>query len=80
MPKTWSTKTKAVYNTWGQRCHITYYFFTNTTSYPDYIPREHVVALKTKEGLLFNRQPNIKDYTIVFKDQVQLTQVAKPLA
>ena len=50
MPRTWNTKTKAVYNTWGKRCYKTHYFYSKGKAIPANLPTNSSVALNTPEG------------------------------
>ena len=50
VPSTWQTKTRAVYNTWGQRCYKIHYFYSKSTKRPDNLPKGSAVALDTPEG------------------------------
>jgi len=51
-PKTWSTKARAVRNTWAKRCHIPLFFYSREAARRGHpiVNATYTVALDVKEG------------------------------
>jgi glycoprotein-N-acetylgalactosamine 3-beta-galactosyltransferase len=82
-PNSWSTRAKAVRHTWGPRCTVSIYFYSNKAAGPDHEIRkaEEAVGLdvehgrghltaKTRAGLeySYNRYGEVADWFMKIDD------------